>query len=144
MSICPAAFVLCHFWHLADLCPRSLLPAVEGSGMVVYHSYLAPIEGGHPEQSHSAGLRARHGDEFCSYNHFRHRDGIEVWQKPPCGRLLPCRGADVSIGCCSDLGLDTMTLRTREELATRIEAFKRELVLTLRAVGLIQYEYDLV
>jgi len=78
--------------------------------MVVHHPHLAWFEGGHVEQSNSAGFRACHGGEFCSHDHFRHRDGIEVWQESQSGSVLSCRWRGIAADCCADFGLDRMTL----------------------------------
>lgn len=110
MSVCPDASILCHFWDLADLRPRPGLPTVEGSGMVIHHPYLARFEGGHFEQPNSPGFRDHHGREFCSYDHFRHYNGVEVWQEPASGGLLSRRWRGISVGCGGDFAFHTLML----------------------------------
>src|SRR5881394_3314209 len=72
----------------------ALAPAYQQSKALAWLSTIHTSHGlkvGTLSSPNSSGLCARHGREFCSYDHFRHRDGIEVWQEPASRSLLPCR-----------------------------------------------------
>ena len=82
------AIVLCHLRDLADIRTRSWLPAIEGAGMVVYHSHLTRLEGGDFEQFCSPWICARHGGELRGDDHSWCDDGATIWEKSPSSILL--------------------------------------------------------